>query len=154
MYAGSQKGQEEDGEDLGVDGLADLCLGHAHLLQGAEPGLVFIALGDLLVVDDESRGQKEQEAQENAQEEQTAEEGEEILLLIGPGFQGDVCFFAVADGFPDGPVQLDLLVFSGPGIEAVVALYGDAAAVVVEIVDGRSGGTPGVAVWGYDEEGW
>ena len=38
VYAGSQKGQEEDGEDLGVDGLADLCLGHAHLLAGCGTG--------------------------------------------------------------------------------------------------------------------
>lgn len=87
---GPQKGQEEDGEDLGVDGPADLRLGHAHLLQRAEPGLVLVALGDLLVVDDEDRGQEEQKAQENAQEEETAKEGEETPLLIGPGLQGHV----------------------------------------------------------------
>ncbi len=57
-----------------MDGPADLRLGHAHLLQRAEPGLVLVALGDLLVVDDEDRGQEEQEAQENAQEEETAKE--------------------------------------------------------------------------------
>ena len=50
MQPRKQKRQEEHQQELRVDGLADIRLRHADALHDFEPGLILIALGDLLII--------------------------------------------------------------------------------------------------------
>ena len=104
MNSGGDQGQEENGKHLRVNHPAHLPFGHADLLQRVESGLIFISLGDLLVIDDERGGQKEQKSQENTDEKQTAENGVKILLFIDSGLYGDIHVCPVAGFLPNGPV--------------------------------------------------
>ena len=49
------EGKEEDGPHLAVDGPFDLVFIESHLLENDEAVTVFIALRNLLVVDDDDR---------------------------------------------------------------------------------------------------
>lgn len=60
--------QEEHEQHLRADGRLDLLRRHADLLHDAEAPAVVIALGDLLVVDDEHRRKQEHEPEEKAEE--------------------------------------------------------------------------------------
>ena len=72
MQPRRQQGQEEHQQDLSPDGGAHLPAAHAYLLHDLIAALILIALGDLLVVDDEHRGHQEQQSQEDAQEQEAA----------------------------------------------------------------------------------
>ena len=72
MHARGNQRQEEHGQQLGVDVPSDVLLGHAHLLHDPEAVLILVALGHLLVVDNEHGGKEKHDAQRDAQEEQPA----------------------------------------------------------------------------------
>jgi len=50
MQPRKQERQEEYQQQLRVDGLPDIHLRHADALHDLEPGLILIALGDLLII--------------------------------------------------------------------------------------------------------
>lgn len=62
--------QHKHHEQLGTNAPLDFRLGHAHLLHDFEALHVLVALGDLLVIDNQHGGQQEHDAQHDAYEEQ------------------------------------------------------------------------------------
>ena len=70
MNASRNQRQEENGKHLRIDTLADIALRHTHLLHDLKPTLIFIALGDLLIVDDQHGGEQEHNTQDQTQHEQ------------------------------------------------------------------------------------
>ena len=72
MHPRKGKGQEEYGEQLGIDAAAYLILCHADLLHYLESRLILIALGYLLVVDDEDRRKGEHKAEQDTDVEKSA----------------------------------------------------------------------------------
>ncbi len=87
VNARAHQGQEEHRQQLRIDALADVFPGHAHLLHDFEALLVLIALGNLLVIDDQYRGKEEHDAQQNAQEEESAVGAVEIIAVLGYALQ-------------------------------------------------------------------
>ena len=67
-----EKRQIEHRQQLAVDAAPDVALGHAHLLHNVEAGLILIALGQLLVIQDRHRRKDKDDTQHDAQEEQAA----------------------------------------------------------------------------------
>ena len=82
MDARRHQGQEEYQQHLTADGGADLPGTHAHLLHDLIAALVLISLGNLLVVDDEYRGQQEQQPQKHAQEQEAAVHGVQVHSVV------------------------------------------------------------------------
>lgn len=80
---GGNERQEKHREDLGIDASADVFPGHTHLLHNGKPGLVLVALGNLLVVDNQHRRKDEHDAQKDAQEEQSAVHAVQVSPLSG-----------------------------------------------------------------------
>ena len=79
-----QQRQEEHREHLGIDALANLLFGHAHLLHDFKPGLVLISLGNLLVVHNQHSGKDKHNSQQDAQEEQATIQAVEAAALLSP----------------------------------------------------------------------
>ena len=70
-------------QHLRADGRLDLLRRHADLLHDAEAPAVVIALGDLLVVDDEHRRKQEHEPEEKAEEQKAAVRAAQRGIAIG-----------------------------------------------------------------------
>lgn len=66
MKSRCQQRQEKYQQNLPPDGQGHLSGAHAYLLHDLVAPLVLIALGHLLIVNDEHGGQQEQQAQENS----------------------------------------------------------------------------------------
>ena len=126
----SGQGEKEHGPHLAPDGGAHLLLAHANLLHDGKALLVLVAFGNLLIVDDEHRGHQEEEAQEKAQEQQTAVDTVylqlAILLAFAVNRQGpDAGDFSVLPvvrlavtlrhGFDGFVIGIQNLLVAGPG---------------------------------------
>ena len=96
MQPGEQQRQEEHRQKLRVYAAADLGLCHTDLLHDLEPLRILIALGKLLIVDDEHRRADEHEAECNSEEEQTAIDCGKVGVLGSPRFVGQVLPAAAA----------------------------------------------------------
>ena len=90
------KGQQEHRKHLGIDALVNILAGHAHLLHNLKPGLILIALRNLLVVDNQHGCQQEHNGQNDAKEEDSAEGSVKVIPLLCPAF----CTAAIKAGFP------------------------------------------------------
>lgn len=88
MNAGCDQRQEEHRKDLGIDAFPDLLLGHAHLLHDLKPGLIFITLRYLLIIDDQHRGKNKDDAEENPQEKQPGVNPVKIRPLLCHALNG------------------------------------------------------------------
>ncbi len=55
--------QEEYGKHLGINAPSDIFLSHSYLLHDLKSGLVFIALGNLFIIDDQDCRKKEYDTQ-------------------------------------------------------------------------------------------
>lgn len=75
MKSRCQQRQEKHQQNLPPDGQGHLSGAHAYLLHDLVAPLVLIALGHLLIVNDEHGGQQEQQAQENSQKQEAAAHG-------------------------------------------------------------------------------
>ena len=75
MKSRCQQRQEKYQQNLPPDGQGHLSGAHAYLLHDLVAPLVLIALGHLLIVNDEHGGQQEQQAQENSQKQEAAVHG-------------------------------------------------------------------------------
>ena len=75
MKSRCQQRQEKYQQNLPPDGQGHLSGAHAYLLHDLVAPLVLIALGHLLIVNDEHSVQQEQQAQENSQKQEAAVHG-------------------------------------------------------------------------------
>ena len=96
MQSGEQQRKEEHRQKLRVYAASYLGLCHADLLHDLEPLRILIALGKLLVVDDEHRRAAEHEAECNSEEEQAAIDRGKVGVLGSPRFVGQVLPAAAA----------------------------------------------------------
>ena len=64
--------QEEYHQHLRVDAAADIALRHANLAHDGKARMILVALGHLLVIDDQHRGGGKYQTQHNSQKQQPA----------------------------------------------------------------------------------
>ncbi len=140
--------------------MPDLLLAHAHLLEDEEARLVLIALGHLLVVDDEHHGHDEDAAQKEGDEEEPAVDGVEIypvyLLMVGPEAKAThvLGFIVGADALIKCVQQrLRPVCAQFPGIKGDVGGIGPGQRGVQVLPDVFDGGRKGVQVIIPDDEG-
>ena len=101
--------QEEHRQQLRVDAAADVRRRHAHLLHDGKPGLILIALAQLLIVDDQHRRADEQHAEDDADEEQAAVGAVKLVGGLCPKRCGiSPCGFRIVQRAADGPAQCQL----------------------------------------------
>ena len=72
MQARKAQRQEEYHQHLRVDAAADIALRHANLAHDGKARLILVALGHLLVVDDQHRSGGKYQAQHDPQKQQPA----------------------------------------------------------------------------------
>ena len=137
-----QRRKEHD-QNLHIDAAADLPLFQAHLPHDAKAFPVLVALGDLLVVDNQHRGHQEHKAQKHPKEEEAAVHGVEVLPVLRLGVHakplpldavvpGKAAVVRVSDGraprclFLVAAVGVDL---TEPGQEGLVLPQGPGAVV-------------------------
>ena len=111
--AGSNDDRGEEHEhDLRADALLDFCLAHANLLHDGKVVLVVVSFGNLLVVDDQSGCEGEEQAEEDSEEEESV--GEALHQRVG-FFMGDAAAkeSRAGAGFYPGSVRLNRFVQFG-----------------------------------------
>ena len=108
MDSGGAQGKEEDQQNLTVNGYGNFLLTHAHLTEDLITPLVLVALGNLLIIDNQDGSHQEQASQKNAQEQEPAVHGIEFRRLLLLAGRADAVFKLLAEleenGF--GPLQL------------------------------------------------
>ena len=121
MYARGDQRQEEHGQQLGIDAPSDVPLGHAHLLHDLEAVLILVALGHLLVVDDEHGGKEEHDAQRDAQEEQPAVGAVEVIAVLRAAL--DVVAHVPAAGCVQALAQLAVQLTPDRNLHVVLRMH-------------------------------
>ena len=97
-----QQRQEKHREHLRIYAFADVLFGHADLLHYLKSRLVLVALGDLLVVNDEDGGYDKHDAEHDAEEEQAAERAVKIVSCRGHAAEPEAAGGRLGGNFGSG----------------------------------------------------
>ena len=72
MHHRHHKRDKKYQKDLSADGTFYLSAAHAHFLHNLEPSLIFVAFGDLFIINDHRRSHKEQCSQKDSNKQDTS----------------------------------------------------------------------------------